>query len=136
MSEKNKEMQKTENPNLQKQESKEERTVAGRYYVPLTDIVETENSLLVTMDMPGVKKENVSVKLENNILEVEGLIDSSPYQNLKPVYTEYNIGHYTRRFNVSNTIDTANIEARLTEGVLTLTLPKAPEAQPRQIQVG
>ncbi|MGK5095100.1 Hsp20/alpha crystallin family protein [Deltaproteobacteria bacterium TL4] len=135
MSTQNKEISKKENEELQKQEIKEEKTVAGRYYHPQTDIVETQNSLLVTMDMPGVKKENVEVKLESNVLEVEGHIDFSPYQNMKPVYSEYNVGHYTRKFTVSNTIDTAKIEANMVNGVLTLTLPKAPEVQPRRISV-
>ncbi|MBF0290122.1 MAG: Hsp20/alpha crystallin family protein, partial [SAR324 cluster bacterium] len=103
--------------------------------MPQTDIVETENNLLVTMDMPGVKKENVEVKLENNVLEVEGKIDFSPYKDMTPVYSEYNVGHYTRRFSVSNSIDAGKIEANLADGVLTLTLPKAPEAQARQIPV-
>ncbi|MBF0288681.1 MAG: Hsp20/alpha crystallin family protein [SAR324 cluster bacterium] len=135
MSAETKEMIKQENQDLQKQEHQEEKTIAGRYFMPQTDIVETENNLLVTMDMPGVKKENVEVKLDNNVLEVEGKIDFSPYKDMTPVYSEYNVGHYTRRFSVSNTIDAEKIEANLAEGVLTLTLPKAPEAQARQIPV-
>ncbi len=56
----------------QKQEHQEERTVAGQYFIPQTDIVENKKSLIVTMDMPGVKKEDVRVRLENNVLEVDG----------------------------------------------------------------
>lgn len=131
-----KEVSKTEEKkNLEKQEHTEERITAGRYFIPQTDIVEKDDSLLVSMDMPGVKKENVSVKLENNILEVEGQIDYSPYENLTPIYTEYNIGHYARRFTVSNVINTEKIEANLKDGVLSLTLPKTPKVQPRQIAV-
>ena len=66
---------KTEAQDLQKQEHKEERTVAGRFFIPQTDIVENKESLVITMDLPGVKKEDVNIKLENNILEVEGRID-------------------------------------------------------------
>jgi HSP20 family protein len=126
---------KTETQDLQKQEHKEERTVAGRFFIPQTDIVENEASLVITMDMPGVKKEDVSIKLEKNILEVEGRIDYSSYEKLNPVYTEYNIGNYARRFTVSNAVDTSNIEAVLTDGVLSMTLRKAPEAKPREIPV-
>ena len=131
----NKVVEKTEAQKLQKQEHKEERTIAGRYFVPQTDIVENKESLIVTMDLPGVKKEAVSVKLENNVLEVEGRIDYSPYEKLNPVYTEYNIGHFARKFTVSNMVDTSNIEAVLNDGVLSLTLLKAPEAKPREIPV-
>lgn len=135
MSTETKEMSTKDNQEIHKQPTKEEKTVAGRYYQPYTDIVENKQDLIVTMDMPGVKKDNVTVKLENNVLEIEGSIDYSPYKGMRPVFTEYNVGHYHRSFSVSNTIDTNNIEARLTDGVLTLTLPKAPEAQPRQITV-
>ena len=126
---------KTEAEDLQKQEHKEERTVAGRFFIPQTDIIENNESLVITMDLPGVKKKDVSVKLENNVLEVEGRIDYSPYEKLNPVYSEYNIGNYSRKFTVSNTIDTSNIEAVLNDGVLSLTLLKAPEAKPREIPV-
>jgi HSP20 family protein len=135
MGKQTKTVEKAKDQKVKKSEYSGERTVAGKYYVPLTDIIETEKSLLVYMDMPGVKKENINVKLEDNVLEVDGQIDHSPYDRLNPVYTEYNVGHYTRKFNVSNEIDTGNIDANLTDGVLTLTLPKAPEAQPRHIKV-
>ncbi len=135
MDKKTKTAKNTKDQKVKKSAYAGERTVAGRHYVPLTDIIETEKSLVVTMDVPGVKKENINVKLEDNVLEVDGQIDHSPYNNLNPVYTEYNVGHYTRKFSVSNAIDTGNIDANLSDGVLTLTLPKAPEAQPRQIKV-
>jgi HSP20 family protein len=126
---------KTEVQDLQKKEHKEERTVAGRFFIPQTDIVENKESLIVTMDLPGVKKEDLRIKLENNILEIDGRIDYSPYEKLNPVYTEYNIGNYARSFTVSHAVDTRNIEAVLNEGVLTLTLLKTPEAEPREIRV-
>jgi len=126
---------KTEAKELQKKEHKEERTVAGRFFIPQTDIVENKESLVITMDLPGVKKEDVSVKLENNVLEIDGRIDYQPYEKLNPVYAEYNIGNYARKFTISHAVDTRNIDAALADGVLTLTLVKAPEAKPRQIAV-
>lgn len=135
MEKKNKVEKKTKDHKVKKSEYTGEKTVAGKHYVPLTDIIETEKSLVVTMDMPGVKKENINVKLEDSVLEVDGQIDHSPYNDLNPVYTEYNVGHFTRKFTVSNEIDTKNIDASLSDGVLTLTLPKAPEAQPKHIKV-
>lgn len=135
MDKKTKEVKNAKEQKVKKSEYSGEKTVAGKYYVPLTDIIETEKSLVVTMDMPGVKKESINVKLEDNVLEVDGQIDHSPYNDLNPVYTEYNVGHFTRKFTVSNEIDTGKIDANLSDGVLTLTLPKAPEAQPRRIKV-
>jgi len=135
MSTESKELHSTEEKGLAKQEAQEERTSAVRTFSPYTDITENGESLIITMDMPGVKKENVDVRLEKNVLEIEGVMDFSPYENLKPVYTEYQVGNYVRRFTISNTIDQENIAASLDDGVLTLTLPKVPEAQPKKIPI-
>ena len=116
--------------------SKEEKTVPGRYYVPYTDIHETDEAITVVMEMPGVEKKDVNVSLENDVLRVDGQIDFAKYEGMEPLYTEYNVGHYTRSFTLSNKIDQEHIGAQLEDGVLTLTLPKAKEAQPRQISIG
>jgi HSP20 family protein len=116
-------------------ETKKEHTTPLKRYLPATDIVETEKELLLYMDMPGVDKEDVSVKLEKNVLQIEGVIDTEPYSKLKPVYTEYNVGNYSRQFELSNKIDQANIEASMKDGVLSLILPKVAEMQPRTIQI-
>ena len=116
--------------------SKEEKTVPARYYVPYADIYETDDALSVVMEMAGVVKDNVSVALENDVLRVEGQIDFTKYEGMEPVYTEYNVGHYARSFALSNKIDQEKISAQLDDGVLTLTLPKAKQAQPRRIAIG
>ena len=116
--------------------SKDEKTVPGRYYVPYADIYETEDALCVVMEMPGVEKKDLNVALENDALRVDGQIDFSKYEGMEPVYTENNVGHYTRSFTLSNKIDQERISAQLDDGVLTLTLPKAKEAQPRRISIG
>ena len=116
--------------------SKEEKTVPGRYYIPYADIHETDEALTVVMEVPGVERKDITVALENNVLRVDGQIDFSKYDGLEPVYTEYNVGHYTRSFTLSNKIDHEQISAQLEDGVLTLTLPKAKEAQPRRISIG
>lgn len=115
--------------------AKEEKTVPGRYYVPYTDIYETDETLTVVMEMPGVEKKDLGVSLENDVLRVDGRIDFSKYEGMEPVYTEYNIGHYTRSFTLSNKIDQERISAQLEDGVLTLTLPKGKDALPRQIAI-
>jgi HSP20 family protein len=115
--------------------SKEETTVPARYYVPSTDIYETQDALTVVMEMPGVGKEDITVALENDRLRVEGQIAFAKYDGLGPVYTEYNVGHYARAFTLSNKIDQEKISAQVEDGVLTLTLPKVKEAQPRRIPI-
>lgn len=115
---------------------KEEKTVPGRYYIPYADIYETDEALTLVMEIPGVDRQNLDVGLENGVLRVDGKIDFSKYDGMDPVYTEYNVGHYTRSFTLSNKIDQEKISAQLDDGVLTLTLPKAKEAQPRRIAIG
>jgi HSP20 family molecular chaperone IbpA len=115
--------------------SKEEKTSPGRYYTPYTDIYETDETLTVSMEMPGVENKAVEVVLDDGVLRVEGRIDFAKYEGMEPVYTEYNIGHYTRSFRISDKIDQANISAQLEEGVLTLKLPKVKEVQPRRIAI-
>ena len=115
---------------------KEERTVPARYFVPSTDIYETEDALTVVMEIPGVKKDDVSVEIEDNVLRFEGRIGFSNYEGLEPVYSEYNVGHYARSFTLSDVIDQEGISAELHDGALTLTLKKAKRALPRKIPIG
>ena len=114
---------------------RDEKTVPGRFYVPYADIYETNEALTVLMEMPGVEREGVNIALENDVLRVEGKIDFSKYEGMEPVYTEFNVGHYTRSFALSGKIDREGIGAQLEDGVLVLTLPKAKEAQPRRIAI-
>lgn len=114
---------------------KEERTVPARYFVPSTDIYETEDALTVVMEIPGVKRDNISVEIEDGALRFEGRIDFSNYEGLEPVYSEYNVGHYARSFTLSDVIDQEGISAELHDGVLTLTLKKAKSARPRKIPI-
>jgi HSP20 family protein len=116
-------------------EGKEERTIPARTFLPTADIYEDRDSLKVILEMPGVEKDNVNVRVEEGVLFVEGRLDLSKYRGLQPLYTEYNIGNYARTFRLSNAIDQDRIGAELKDGVLSLTLPKAERAKPRTIQV-
>jgi HSP20 family protein len=132
MKEENKDITVTEKKEVKTQS---EPTIPVKRYLPLTDIVETDKDLLIYMDMPGVGKEKINIRLEKNVLTIDGEIDSSPYNDMKPLYTEYNIGHFSRNFELSNEIDQSGISAGMTDGVLMVTLPKAPEKQSKLIQV-
>ena len=116
--------------------SKEEKTVPARYYVPNTDIYETDEGLTLVMEVPGVEKKDIDVHLENDVLRVEGRIDFTKYEGLEPLYTEYSIGHFARAFTLSRKIDQQQISAQFEDGVLTLSLRKSKEAQPRRIAIG
>jgi HSP20 family protein len=116
-------------------ENKEETTIPTRMFLPAADIFEGQNDLTVILEMPGVEKNNVDVHVEGGVLNVEGRLDLAKYQGMQPLYTEYNIGHYSRSFRLSSKIDQNKIAAEMKDGVLTLKLPKAEEAKPRTIQV-
>jgi HSP20 family protein len=116
-------------------EKKQESTVPARVYVPVTDIFETNAALMLALEMPGVDRENIDVKLESGVLTIEGTIDFTKYEGMYPVYTEYNVGNYARTFELSSDIDQERISAELKDGVVMLTLPKLEKAKPRKIKV-
>jgi HSP20 family molecular chaperone IbpA len=116
-------------------EKKKETTVSWRTYLPVTDIFETDQALTVVLEMPGVGKDAIDVSVEDDVLTIHGRIDYSKYEGLQPVYTEYNVGHYARSFQLSSKIEQANIQAELKDGVMTLVLPKVERAKPRKIKI-
>ena len=116
-------------------ERDQESTSSGTNFLPVTDIFETPEALRVVLEMPGVSKNSVEVSVENNVLTIIGRIDFANYEGLQPLYTEYNIGHYSRSFRLSNEIEQEGIKAELKDGVITLVLPKAEKAKPRRIKV-
>jgi HSP20 family protein len=113
----------------------QERTEAGKFYSPYTDIIESENEVLVSMEVPGVDKAAIDIQLEKGVLTVTANIDSRKYEDLEPIYTEYNVGNFVRSFTLSTKIDSAKIAASVADGVLTVRLPKAAEALPRRIEI-
>lgn len=104
-----------------------------RYLTPAVDIYETDDALVVVADMPGVGKDDVDVRLEDDLLSIMGKV-SHP-QRANPTYEEYGLLNYHREFRLDEEVDRENIKAELKQGVLTLTLPKKEAAKPRQIEV-
>lgn len=116
-------------------EKKTEGTTPGRAFVPVTDIFETPEALTVVLEMPGVDRNSIEANVKDDIVTIEGRIDFSKYEGMQPVYTEYNVGHYARSFQISNKVDQSKISAQMKDGVVTIVLPKAEQAKPRKIQV-
>lgn len=113
----------------------EERTEAGKFYSPYTDIYETPDAVVVTMEVPGVERTAIDIQLEKNVLKVTGKLDAGKYADLEPIYSEYNVGNFTRSFTLSTKIKSDDISATSADGVLTIRLPKAPEAVARRIEI-
>jgi HSP20 family molecular chaperone IbpA len=116
-------------------EKAQEPTTPMRAFVPTTDIFETEDTLTVVLEMPGVDRDHIDVSVENGLVTVEGRIDFGKYEGLQPVYSEYNIGPYRRSFRISSRVEQDKISAEMRDRVITLVLPKAEEAKPRRIKV-
>jgi HSP20 family protein len=116
-------------------EKKTEGTTPGRVFVPVTDIFETPDTLTVVLEMPGVARDSIEASIENDVVTIEGRIDFAKYEGMQPVYTEYNVGHYARSFEISGKIDQNKISAQMKDGVVMIVLPKAEQAKPRKIQV-
>jgi HSP20 family molecular chaperone IbpA len=109
----------------------------GRNYLPEVDISEDPNGLQIRADMPGVEPDRVSVQLEDAVLTIQGDVSLAPYEGLTPVYTEYRVGNFLRRFNMprSYDYDAERIAAKLVDGVLEVHIPKAEKAKPRRVPV-
>jgi HSP20 family protein len=116
-------------------DKKTEGMTPGRTFVPITDIFETPEALTVVLEMPGVDRNSIEANVEHDVVTIQGRIDFSKYEGMQPVYTEYNVGHYARSFEISNKIDQSKISARMQDGVVIVVLPKAEQAKPRKIQV-
>ncbi|NPV87102.1 MAG: Hsp20/alpha crystallin family protein [Anaerolineae bacterium] len=113
----------------------QERARDRSLFVPLADIYETDDSVYVAADMPGVNENSVDITLDKNVLTIRGEVDAVAPQGYRPVYLEYGVGDYERKFVLSNEIDREKIEASVKDGVLSLKLPKVGPAIARKITV-
>lgn len=106
-------------------------------FSPACEISETEAHYQMSVDLPGVKKEDVKIELNDNTLTISGERKSEKKagdeRNVK--YVEKYYGTFTRSFTLPTTVDTEKIEARYEDGVLSLEIPKAPLARTRKIEI-
>jgi HSP20 family protein len=112
-----------------------EGTRPGLVFTPAVDIFETEKELTLLADMPGVKADDLTIDLRENVLTLNGEVKLPDLSDEEVVFQEYRTGKYSRQFNLTEMIDQSKIDAELKDGVLRLTLPKAEAAKPRKIKV-
>src|SRR5512138_3808392 len=129
----------TQNTDMQKVEKNAvqapEQTYSGPVYTPAVDIFESDDSISLLADIPGVKAEDLKIDLRDNVLTLSGRVAATPSAGETAVLQEYSSGTYFRQFTLSEHIDQSKIDAKLTDGVLRLALPKVERAKPRQITV-
>jgi HSP20 family protein len=104
-------------------------------FTPPIDIFETDEGLVLHADLPGVTIETLELQVQNNKLTLFGRVKPQVPPGAKPVHLEYEVGDFLRSFILSDDVDHDRIRAKLNGGVLEIVLPKAPEAEPRFIQV-
>ncbi len=107
----------------------------GTWYPPV-DIYDTGAEIVLQAELPGMKKDDIDIRVENNVLRIFGQRKREFETREGNVFrSERSYGTFSRSFTLPTTVDAKNIQATYKDGVLTVTLPKAEEARPRQIEV-
>jgi HSP20 family protein len=105
-------------------------------FMPAVDIEETDAAFVVKADLPDVKKEEIKVNLQDGVLAIEGERRQEKEEKGKRFHKiEREYGKFVRRFAMPTEVDAANVKAEFKDGVLMVTLPKAPAAKPTLIDV-
>ncbi len=115
--------------------SSEERPLRGSW-VPAINILEREDAMVITADLPGLKAEDVEVTVEEGTLSIRGerkLEEASEGETYHRVERLY--GLFERTFTLPNSVDVDKIEARFSNGEMILTLPKREESKPRSVKI-
>lgn len=106
----------------------------GYHYLPV-DLYETDESFVVKAFVPGVTADNIDITTQQNTVTIRAEQPAQSQDNVRYYLRERPSGAWLRSFELPTAIDTQHIDARLDQGVLVLTLPKAPEAKPRKVSI-
>jgi HSP20 family molecular chaperone IbpA len=113
----------------------EELLETQNYISPLVNIYETDDEFVLTASMPGVVRDNVKVRVEDDKLILFGTIQYEEAINRKYLLNEQEIANYYRTFKISDTVDQSNIAARYDNGQLVVNLQKNEKVKPRTIDI-
>ena len=112
-----------------------ERTRDRDVFSPYVDIYEDQDGLTLVADMPGVASGRVDVRVDNDTLTVRGEVPDAELPGGQLIYREYKTGDYERSFTISEAVDTEGIVASMSNGLLTVRLPKLARVKQRRIEV-
>jgi HSP20 family protein len=105
-------------------------------WIPATDVFEDKDAVKIVAELPGVDPEDVKISLENNLLTIRGEKRQKAEENNERVHRyERTYGSFERAFSLPTTVDPEKIDASYSNGILTVTIPKAERARPREIPV-
>ncbi|MBL8472767.1 MAG: Hsp20/alpha crystallin family protein [Rhodocyclaceae bacterium] len=102
---------------------------------PAVDVIETPEGITLWLDMPGVPKESLQVRVDNDALNIEGSANFAAPPGLEQIYVEQRLTRYRRSFTLSRELDAGRVEASFKDGVLCVKLPRAEAARPRRVEV-
>jgi HSP20 family protein len=111
------------------------RTITASWY-PACDVFEDKEAIKIVAEVPGVKPEDVKLSLENSLLTIRGEKKQQAEERSERVHRyERSYGAFERTFALPSTVDPERIQAGYENGILTVTVPKAERARPREIPV-
>ncbi len=113
--------------------AREETRSSEKYIKPAVNIIETEHGLTLTADVPGASRETLDVNVEKGILTINAPVRRSVPGT--PLYTEFELSNYYRQFTIPESLAHDRATADLSNGILTLKVPKAEVAKPRKIEI-
>jgi HSP20 family molecular chaperone IbpA len=113
--------------------NREETRSSEKFIKPAVNIIETEEGLTLTADVPGAAKDALEVNVEKGILTISAPVTRSMPGN--PTYSEFELASYYRQFSIPESLDHEKAKADLVNGILTLRVPKAEVAKPRKIEI-
>ncbi len=105
------------------------------YYEPKVDILERDEEIVLLADLPGASPDSVAVDYSDGELTIEAKVEARQEPGTQYLVRQYGVGDYRRTFRVGEAVDTAQISAKFTDGVLAVHLPKVQSAKPRRITV-
>jgi len=120
---------------LAKKDERSLSEIAKGALVPPVDIYEDQDQVTLFADLPGVAKENLSLQIDKDTLQIYGKVSKTDGEGTADFYTEFPAKDFYRAFTIGEEIDRDKITASMSNGVLKLTLPKAERAKPRRIEI-
>ncbi len=102
---------------------------------PDVDVHENDHFIKLYAELPGVNQDDLSITIDKNNLLLEATATIDAPTEMDVVYAEFQVANFKRSFSLSNELDTDNVEAQLTNGILELTIPKKEITKPRKIEV-
>jgi HSP20 family protein len=109
----------------------------GATWLPAVDAWETDDALVISVDLPGVRKEDVSIEVDDGVLTISGTRERKVEQREDRFYRfERRYGAFSRSVTLPQGVDESTIKAQFENGVLEITVPKPEERKPKRITIG